>query len=102
MANPAWGNNSNILAAINSKPMITAARLLSSLPNFEEAYFGEIALEEKPYNALKTLEDNEEIFNTVETLLISLIDFAAPTPANCAEWATIEELQEKLTSALNA
>lgn len=100
MANPAWGNNPNILAAVNAKPLVTAARLLASMPNFEEAYFGEIALEEKPYNALKTLEADEDKFNTIETLLKALIDFASPIPANCAEWATIEELQDKLIAVL--
>jgi len=102
MANPAWGNNLNILNAVNAKPLVTAARLLASLPNFEEAYFGEIALEEKPYNALKTLEVDENKFNTVETLLKALIDFASPIPANCAEWTTIEDLEDKLAAALEA
>jgi putative ATP-dependent endonuclease of OLD family len=100
MANPAWGNNPNILAAVNAKPLVTAARLLASLPNFEEAYFGEVALEEKPYNALKTLEADENKFNIVETLLKALIDFASPIPANCAEWTTIEDLDDKLKAAL--
>jgi putative ATP-dependent endonuclease of OLD family len=102
MANPAWGNNSNILNEINAKPLVTAARLLASLPNFEEAYFGEIALKEKPYNALKTLEDDENKFNTVETLLKALIDFASPFPVNCAEWTTIEDLEAKLAASLEA
>ena len=52
MANPAWGNNPNILEAINTKPVGTNTRLLASLPNFEEAYFGIGARNEKPYNAL--------------------------------------------------
>ncbi|MET3129067.1 putative ATP-dependent endonuclease of OLD family [Arcicella rosea] len=102
MANPAWGNNPNILSTINLKPAGTETRLLASLPNFEEAYFGEIADEEKPYNALNTLETNEEKFNIVETLLKALIDYASPLPANCAEWTTIEDLQDKLTAALGA
>jgi hypothetical protein len=35
-------------------------------------------MEEKPYNALKTLEADENKFNIVETLLKALIDFASP------------------------
>jgi len=96
MANPAWGNNPNILEAINSKPVGTSTRLLASLPNFEEAYFGEIADEEKPYNALKKLEENADFFNIVETLLKALINFESETPVNCTEWSSIEELEEKL------
>ena len=102
MANPAWGNNPNILEAINAKPAGTNTRLLASLPNFEEAYFGEGAENEKPYNALKTLETDVDIFNTVETLLKALIDYSQPIPANCAEWTTIEELETELNKTLNA
>ena len=48
--NPAWGNNPNILDAVNSKPDGAETRLLASLPNFEEAYFGEEIKSEKPYS----------------------------------------------------
>lgn len=98
MANPAWGNNPNILDAINSKPEGTATRLLASVPNFEEAYFGEVAEEEKPYNALKKLEDDPELFDTVENLLKALINFESETPINCIEWKSIEELLERVNA----
>lgn len=100
MANPAWGNNSNILEAMNARPVEKSTRLLASLPNFEEAYFGEAVEEEKPYNALKTLEDNEEKFKNVETLLRALIDFGSEPPINCSEWTNIEGLEESLNLAL--
>jgi len=95
MANPAWGNNPNILDAINSKPEGTTTRLLASVPNFEEAYFGEVAEGEKPYNALKKLEDNPELFNVIENLLKALINFELETPVNCMEWKSIEDLLER-------
>lgn len=100
MANPAWGNNPNILEAMNQKPIGKSTRLLASLPNFEEAYFGEVANGEKPYNALKILETDTEKFETVETLLKALIDFATVPPINCTEWNSIEELEEKLNLVL--
>jgi len=100
MANPAWGTNPNILGAINSKPDGTSTRLLASLPNFEEAYFGEVAEEEKPYNALKKLEENPELFEIVETLLKALINFESQTPVNCTEWTSIEELEHQLNISL--
>lgn len=101
MANPAWGNNPNILDAINGKPAGRSTRLLASLPNFEEAYFGEIADEEKPYNALKKLEENTDFFYVVETLLKALINFESETPINCTEWTSIEELESKLNEVSN-
>lgn len=100
MVNPAWGNNPNILEAMNQKPIGKSTRLLASLPNFEEAYFGEVANGEKPYNALKILETDNEKFETVETLLKALIDFATVPPINCTEWNSIEELEEKLNLVL--
>ncbi len=101
MANPAWGNNPNILDAINSKPEGTSTRLLASLPNFEEAYIGDIADEEKPYNALRKLEENQDFFNTVETLLNALLNFGAKPPLNCTEWRSIGELEAKLKETLS-
>lgn len=98
MANPAWGNNPNILAAIAAKPAGTQARLLASLPNFEKAYFGEIIATEKPYNALRTIIEQPAKFAIVETLLHALINHYADIPDNCAEWTSIEDLREKLES----
>ncbi len=100
MANPAWGNNPNILDAVNAKPIGTKTRLLASLPNFEEAYFGEAAETEKPYNALRTISENEDTFNVIENLLKSLINHDAPIPVNCAEWTAIDGLKEKLDASL--
>lgn len=98
MANPAWGNNPSILAELSKKPAETKTRLLASLPNFEEAYFGEAAEEEKPYNALKTLETHPDRFDTIETLLKALIDYESALPNNCMEWSSIEDLHEKVTA----
>jgi putative ATP-dependent endonuclease of OLD family len=96
MANPAWGNNTKILAAIAAKPGGTETRLLASLPNFEKAYFGEVISTEKPYNALMTIIEQPAKFAIIETLLIALIKHNAATPNNCAEWITIDDLKEKL------
>lgn len=99
--NPAWGNNPNILKAVNLKPDGAETRLLASLPNFEEAYFGEEIKSEKPYNALKTISNNTHKHETIEKLLLALIDHNATIPDNCAEWTNIEDLQQKLDAVLN-
>jgi putative ATP-dependent endonuclease of OLD family len=99
--NPAWGNNPNILDAVNSKPVGAKTRLLASLPNFEEAYFGEEIKSEKPYNALKTISSNSNKFDTIEKLLLALIDHSAAIPENCVEWTNIEDLHQKLHSVLS-
>lgn len=99
--NPAWGNNPNILTAVNLKPDGAETRLMASLPNFEEAYFGEEIKSEKPYNALKTISNSPDKFETIEKLLLALTDHNAPIPDNCAEWTNIEDLQQKLNAVLN-
>ena len=100
MANPAWGNNPNILDAVNAKPAGTNTRLLASLPNFEEAYLGAATEIEKPYNALRKISENTETFNLIESLLQALINHEAVIPANCVEWTTIDDLSEKLQAVL--
>jgi putative ATP-dependent endonuclease of OLD family len=96
-ANPAWGNNPTIIAAIKAKDSSSSCRLLASLPNFELAYFGETVQGDKPYNALRTIMDDEDLFSKIEQLLTALIDHSAPIPTNCAEWETIEELEAKVS-----
>lgn len=101
-ANPAWGSNPNILAAIQSRPSGTKARLLASLPNLEEAYFGEAISTEKPYNALKTISEDPEKFTIIECLLQALLNHEAPVPDKCIEWGTMEELKVRLEEILHA
>lgn len=94
--NPAWTNNQRILDAINGKPSSTKVRLVASLPNFEEAYFGVASADEKPYRALKKLTEDEDSRSTVKKLLDALVDFSKDIPLNCTEWQKIEELKEKI------
>ncbi len=96
--NPAWTTNINILNETKNKPDGVKIRLLASLPNFENAYFGEEISKEKPYHALKTISSNEEKFKTIEKLFDSLIDFTKEVPQNCIEWNKIEDLENKVNS----
>ncbi|MBW0176833.1 AAA family ATPase [Sediminibacterium sp.] len=98
--NPAWGNNPNILAAINSKPVGTKSRLIASLPNFEEAYFGEAISTEKPYSALTTISTDTKKFEIIEKLLQALTNHDKSLPENCTEWSSIDELEKSLNSVL--
>lgn len=93
---PAWGNNPNILNSVAASPEGTKVRLLASLPNFEEAYFGEEIKLDKPYNALQTISTDAAKFAIVEQLLKSLINHEEAVPPNCSEWSTIEQLETDL------
>ncbi|MBL8003548.1 MAG: AAA family ATPase [Candidatus Kapabacteria bacterium] len=94
--NPAWGNNQNILNEVNANPKSNQTRLIASLPNFEEAYFGEEIKTEKPYNALHTISTDQEKYEIIEKLLKALINHNSELPINCVEWSNIEELEREL------
>lgn len=98
--NPAWGNNPNILAETQKKAPNVNVRLLASLPNFEEAYFGEEIKSDKPYNALETIRSDQSKQDTIEALLKALIDHNAPCPENCTEWESIESLESILSTVI--
>jgi putative ATP-dependent endonuclease of the OLD family len=91
-ANPAWANNSRILDAVKAKLKGTQARLLASVPNFEEAYLGYIATDEKPYKALQKIMADPGKQATIKDLLDDLLDRSKTPPTNCVEWFHIEEL----------
>jgi putative ATP-dependent endonuclease of OLD family len=93
--NPAWGTNKNILASVQQAVDPSKVRLVASLPNLEEAYFGVEVKSEKPYTALQILSDeNGAEFQNLKLLLIALTDFKQPLPRNALEWSSIEELDE--------
>lgn len=97
---PAWGNNPNILAEVEKKPVNVRVRLIASLPNFEEAYFGEEVKKDKPYNALETIKTDSGKRELVEKLFNALIDHEKELPQNCTEWNDIDNLHEMLAAVI--
>ncbi|OPH56249.1 ATP-dependent endonuclease [Paenibacillus ferrarius] len=101
--NPAWTNNQNILNAVNSHVDSNKIRLIASVPNFEAAFFGKDARDEKPYNALTNVKSYPNIFIKVEKLLSSLADHTITVPTECIQWNDIKQLHtkvEKFTESL--
>ena len=94
--NKAWATNDNIKEAVNMHEDATKVRLLSSIPNFEEAYFGEAVSGEQPYNALLTIREDINAFQKITDLLHALSNHAARTPAGCLEWEDSSQLLDAL------
>jgi len=92
-ANPAWTENSKILGETEAGRNSGKVRLLASVPNFEEAFFGEEAHHDKPYSALARLKADESAFLTIATLLDCLLDNSQKVPGGAVEWSTIDELE---------
>jgi len=99
--NPAWGNNKNILAAIQEKPASTTVRLLCSIPNFEGAYLGKEVSTEKPYNALVRIQGEPAKLLIIQQLLDSLISIESPPPEGCCEWDNIDNLKLEVLSKIS-
>lgn len=101
MANPAWGINSSILAVTQQAHDSTMVRLVASVPNFEEAFFGEEAEDEKPYSALEKMKRDGEAFTAIKTLLEALLDANKALPQGAVAWSEIEDLQTALAMKQN-
>lgn len=100
IANPAWAHNIKIYQEIQQHPDPSQVRLLSSIPNFEAAYFGEEVSGEKPYNALLEMQKSPESFRTIEQLLQVLLDHARiELPTGCVEWHSLDHLKEAAVNA---
>lgn len=94
IANPAWTTNENIIAAVKGKSTDIHVRLVASVPNFEEAFFGEEAEDEKPYNALLRLQRDGEAFGQITKLLYALVNHASDLPDGAFDWNDLKTLRE--------
>ncbi|MGW9102342.1 ATP-dependent nuclease [Priestia megaterium] len=94
--NKAWSTNEKIINAVNMHINPDKVRLLASIPNFEEAYFGEEVKGEKPYNALMTIKEDTEAFQRIHDLLEALMDHEFPLPPGCLQWREAVELQDAI------
>lgn len=102
MANPAWGNNKNILAVAMAAPQNAKVRLVASIYNFEIAYFGELAGDEKPYNAIEHLKDDEAKLQVIRALLSALIDHSKPLPPGATDWSDLDKLKASVEAFIAA
>ena len=96
VAHPSWKLN----ISIRDEASRSAAKILvaASVPNFEEAYFGEEAEESKPYNAFEKLKSNQALFNCLAQLLDGLLEIDRPLPNGAIAWAKIGDLEAALAA----
>ena len=98
IANPAWKQNSNILAEVSPSLASKRVRLVASLPSFEPAYFGFDVSSDKPVIAWEHLKVDEAAREKVTSLLDGLLDFSKPLPAGALDWDDISKLETNLSS----
>ncbi|MBY0113637.1 MAG: AAA family ATPase [Phycisphaerales bacterium] len=90
--NSAWTENGKILAATEEGRKAGKVRLVASVPNLEEGFFGEASDGEKPYSALIKLRKSDAAFEAIASLLDALIDPAKPVPTGAIEWSDLNSL----------
>lgn len=100
--NPAWTANSRILDATADGRAAGNVRLVASLPDFERAFFGEEAGEEKPYEALRRVREDEAALGVLSSLLEALIDFEKPVPSGAVQWSDLGSLEVAVNSGTGA
>ncbi len=97
--NPAWTANSRILDATADGRVAGNVRLVASVPDFERAFFGEEADDEKPYEALRRIREDEAALGVVSSLLEALIDFEKPIPNGALDWSDLATLMATANDA---
>lgn len=91
--NSAWTVNQRILDVTTSGRAAQRVDLLASIPNFEEAFFGDVVDGDKPFSALARLRTDETAFKVVAGLLDRLLDSSQPTPSGVIQWNALAQLK---------
>ncbi len=92
-ANPAWTVNQRILEVTDPGRTAKKVDLLASIPNFEEAFCGDVVEDNKPFSALARLKVDEITFKAVSGLLDRLVDSSQPMPSGAIQWSALAELK---------
>lgn len=93
-ANPAWGMNKSIESVLSWENAEQRVHLIACKTCFEVAMFGKEAKDEKPYQALTRISEDEEARNRVRLLLDCLLDPNIVPPNGCIRWTKIAQLAE--------
>ena len=96
IVNPAWTQNSNILALVADGLAAKRVRLVASMTSFEPAYFGYTVKSDKPATAWEYLKTNKDAQTKIAALLDALLDFTKPLPAGAIDWDDITKLETSL------
>lgn len=93
IVNSAWSENQKIFDVIKLAPKPANVQLVALVPNFEVALLGKEVRDEKPFNAWSALRRDDDICQSVRTLLCGLLDSSLALPEGCIRWKSIEELE---------
>ena len=98
IVNPAWTTNETIREVIADEIKEGKVLLLASVPNFEEAYFGEESKSDKPFSAWTKVKTDAQAYENIYKLLKTLIGDVKDVPQGALKWETLDQLE----AAVNA
>lgn len=101
IANPAWTLNERIREVISDEVAAGKVVLLASLPNFEEAYFGEEVKSDKPFAAWNKVKSDPAAYQSAAKLLKALSGQSKELPDGALAWSSIEELEKAVEARLS-
>lgn len=93
IANPAWTMNERIRETITDELQAGTVKLIASVPNFEEAYFGEEVLADKPLTAWERVKTDQAVYEKVFMLLKALSGQSDDLPDGALAWSSLDELK---------
>lgn len=94
--NPAWTNNDKILQQMSEN-----VRVVASLVNFEDVFFGEAINSNKPENCLNHLKASEDAYGLVKQLLDGLLDANVELPEGVVAWGALDELHNLVQARMD-
>ena len=98
IANPAWTLNEKIREVVSEEVAAGKVVLLASVPNFEEAYFGEVVESDKPFAAWNKVKNDAVAYQTTLKLLKVLAGLSTEIPVGATAWSSMDQLE----AAVNA
>jgi putative ATP-dependent endonuclease of OLD family len=93
LTNPAWTLNERILEIAQKCVCQPKPRIVATLINFEQAFFGESVDNEKPYSALEKMRETPVAYDNIKTLLTALTTGTTKLPDGAVEWKDLPELK---------
>ena len=72
--------------------------LLASVPNFEEAYFGEVVESDKPFAAWNKVKNDAVAYQTTLKLLKVLAGLSTELPVGALAWSSMDQLEAAVTA----
>ncbi|MGH2510815.1 MAG: hypothetical protein ACRDHZ_25910, partial [Ktedonobacteraceae bacterium] len=90
--------NERISAITDEGRKLDRVRLLASVPNFEEAFFGEEVSTDKPFSAIAHLKADSDAYGLIKQLLDALLDATKPVPLGAHEWSALNDLEASVTA----